>query len=194
MGAGLGTTLCAVTAKDALDGRALVDTESAILLIYEVFGPCRQEDQQIGTAEVVARFPRWGPELRALFERHYLIRSPGGIAYNPRGRLEAGLVPALARQLGEVRRPGEPFRLPTRAWRTGRSSWRSSRTKRTSTWPSPWPPSEGQVLVLFVRDDLHDDRPVRQARVGSQKGAPCRTSPQLGQQQERAERLAGLGV
>ena len=46
----------------------------------------------------------------------------------------------------------------------------------------------------IVRDDLHDDRPVGQARVGGQKRAPGPTPPELGQQQERAEHLAGLGI
>ena len=53
-------------------------------------------------------------------------------------------------------------------------------------------PGQGQVFVLIVGDDLHDDRPVGQCRVGSQKGAPGGTSPELGQQQERAEDLAGF--
>ncbi len=78
----------AVTAEDVLDGRAEVDAESAIRLIYEETCLRREAGQHVGTAEVVARFPRWGPELRALFECDRLIRSPGGIALYP----EAGEV------------------------------------------------------------------------------------------------------
>ena len=55
-------------------------------------------------------------------------------------------------------------------------------------------PGQGQVLVLIVRNDLHDDRPIGQARVGSQKRPPGLTSPQLGQQQKGAEHLAGFGI
>ena len=53
-----------VTAQDVLAGRAEVDTESAIRLIYEETCLRREAGQQVGTAEVVARFPRWGPSCR----------------------------------------------------------------------------------------------------------------------------------
>ena len=72
-----------VTAQDVLDGRAEVDAESAIRLIYEETCLRREAGQQVGTAEVVARFPRWGAELRALFECDRLIRSPRGIVHYP---------------------------------------------------------------------------------------------------------------
>jgi serine/threonine protein kinase/tetratricopeptide (TPR) repeat protein len=67
-----------VTAQDVIDGRAEVDTESAIRLIYEETCLRREAGQPVGTDEVVARFPRWGAELRALFECDRLIRSPRG--------------------------------------------------------------------------------------------------------------------
>ena len=78
----------AVTAQDVLDGRAEVDAESAIRLIYEETCLRREAGQQVGTAEVVARFPRWGGELRALFDCDRLIRSPRGIVDFP----EAGQI------------------------------------------------------------------------------------------------------
>jgi serine/threonine protein kinase/tetratricopeptide (TPR) repeat protein len=73
----------AVTAQDVLDGRAAVDAESAIRLIYEETCLRREAGEQVGTAEVVARFPRWGAELRALFDCDRLIRSPRGIVDYP---------------------------------------------------------------------------------------------------------------
>jgi eukaryotic-like serine/threonine-protein kinase len=73
----------AVTAQDVLDGRAEVDSESAIRLIYEETYLRREAGQSVATSEVVARFPRWGQELKAIFECDRLIRSPGGIALYP---------------------------------------------------------------------------------------------------------------
>src|SRR3954447_5621642 len=67
-----------VTAQEVLSRRAEVDTESAIRLIYEETCLRREAGQQVGTAEVVARFPRWRAELLALFECDRLIRSPRG--------------------------------------------------------------------------------------------------------------------
>lgn len=72
-----------VTAQDVLDGRAEIDAESAIRLIYEETCLRREAGQQVGTAEVVARFPRWSAELLALFECDRLIRSPRGIVDYP---------------------------------------------------------------------------------------------------------------
>ena len=72
-----------VTAQDVLDGRAEVDSESAIRLIYEETCLRREAGQNVRTSEVVARFPRWGRQLKSLFECDRLIRSPGGIAVYP---------------------------------------------------------------------------------------------------------------
>jgi serine/threonine protein kinase/tetratricopeptide (TPR) repeat protein len=72
-----------ITAREVLDGRAEVDSESAIRLIYEETCLRREAGQQLGTAEVLARYPRWASELQALFECDRLIRSPRGIAHFP---------------------------------------------------------------------------------------------------------------
>ncbi len=72
-----------VTAEDLLDGGAEVDAECAIRLIYEETLLRREAGQKVGTAEVVARFPRWGAELHALFECDRLIRSPQGVVDYP---------------------------------------------------------------------------------------------------------------
>ena len=54
-------------------------------------------------------------------------------------------------------------------------------------------PGEREVLLLVVGDDLQDDRPVRQRRLGGQVrlagGAPAELRPQ----EERSEVLADLG-
>jgi serine/threonine protein kinase/tetratricopeptide (TPR) repeat protein len=76
------------TALDVLDGRAEIDTESAIRLIYEETCLRREAGQDVGTDEIVARFPRWGAELRDLFECDRLIRSRRDVARYP----EAGEV------------------------------------------------------------------------------------------------------
>ena len=76
------------TAFDVLDGRAEIDTESAIRLIYEETCLRREAGQDVGTDEIVARFPRWGAELRDLFECDRLIRSRRDVAQYP----EAGEV------------------------------------------------------------------------------------------------------
>ncbi len=89
-----------VTAQDVLNGRAEVDTESAIRLIYEETCLRREAGQQVGTAEVVARFPRWRTELLALFECDRLIRSPRGIAVYP----EVGEILGPFRLLSELGR------------------------------------------------------------------------------------------
>ena len=73
----------AATAFDVLDGRADVDSESAIRLIYEETCLRRESGQHVGTDEVVARFPRWGTELRDLFECDRLISSPRDVARYP---------------------------------------------------------------------------------------------------------------
>jgi eukaryotic-like serine/threonine-protein kinase len=52
-------------------------------VIYEETCLRREAGQQVGTAEVVAGFPRWADELHALFECDRLIRSPRGIARFP---------------------------------------------------------------------------------------------------------------
>ena len=72
------------TAHDVLAGRAEMDSESAIRLIYEETCLRREAGQNVGTSEVVARFPRWGKDLAALFECDRLIRSPGGIVDYPK--------------------------------------------------------------------------------------------------------------
>ena len=54
------------TAFDVLDGRAEIDTESAIRLVYEEACMRREAGQNVKTDEVVKRFPRWAPELRDL--------------------------------------------------------------------------------------------------------------------------------
>jgi eukaryotic-like serine/threonine-protein kinase len=76
------------TAFDVLAGRAEIDTESAIRLIYEETCLRREAGQDVGTDEIVARFPRWGAELRDLFECDRLIRSRRDVAAYP----EAGEV------------------------------------------------------------------------------------------------------
>ena len=72
-----------VTARDAIDRRPELDPESAIRLIYEETCLRREAGQEVGTAEVIRRYPRWGDELRALFECDRLIRPPRGIADFP---------------------------------------------------------------------------------------------------------------
>src|ERR1700723_2470184 len=64
-----------LTAHDVLDRGPEVDAESAIRLIYEETCLRREAGQQVPTAELVANFPRWGAELRALFDCDRLIRS-----------------------------------------------------------------------------------------------------------------------
>ena len=85
---GLGARRASSRPRTCSSGRAEVDAESAIRLIYEETCLRREAGQSVATAEVVARFPRWGAELRALFECDRLIRSPRGIAHYP----EAGEV------------------------------------------------------------------------------------------------------
>ncbi len=70
-------------AEDVLAAHGDVDTESAIRLIYEETCLRREAGRHVGTAEVVARFPRWGEELQALFECDRLLRSPGGVVEFP---------------------------------------------------------------------------------------------------------------
>ncbi len=72
-----------ITAEDVLAGRPDVDPECAIRLIYEETCLRREAGQNVATSEIVARFPRWGSELRALFECDRLIRSPRGIVDFP---------------------------------------------------------------------------------------------------------------
>jgi serine/threonine protein kinase len=72
-----------LTAEDVLGRHAEVDTESAIRLIYEETCLRRESGQQVGTAEVVARFPRWKSELAALFECDRLFQPPGAIVDYP---------------------------------------------------------------------------------------------------------------
>src|SRR5271168_892027 len=72
-----------VTAEDVLAGRPDVDKECAIRLIYEETCLRREAGQSVATSEVVARFPRWGSDLRALFECDRLIRSPRALVDYP---------------------------------------------------------------------------------------------------------------
>ena len=72
-----------VTAEDVLAGRPDADKECAIRLIYEETCLRREAGQSVATSEVVSRFPRWGPDLRALFECDRLIRSPRGTVDYP---------------------------------------------------------------------------------------------------------------
>jgi tetratricopeptide (TPR) repeat protein len=72
-----------LTAEDVLSRHAEVDTESAIRLIYEETCLRRESGQQVITAEVVARFPRWKSELAALFECDRLIQPPRAIVDYP---------------------------------------------------------------------------------------------------------------
>ncbi len=72
------------TAHEVLARRADIDSESAIRLIYEETCLRRESGQNVGTSEVVARFPRWGKDLAALFECDRLIRSPGGLVDYPK--------------------------------------------------------------------------------------------------------------
>jgi eukaryotic-like serine/threonine-protein kinase len=65
-----------LTAHEILEGRAEIDAESAIRLIYEETCLRREAGQHVESAEVVGRFPRWATELKALFECDRLIRSP----------------------------------------------------------------------------------------------------------------------
>ena len=71
------------TAQDVLERFEEVDDDAAIRLIYEETCLRREAGQQLATAEVVARFPRWGAELQTLFECDRLIRSPRAIARYP---------------------------------------------------------------------------------------------------------------
>ncbi|MDB5351627.1 MAG: rqkA [Planctomycetota bacterium] len=71
------------TVQEVLDRRPDLDAEAAIRLIYEETCLRREAGQELGTDEVVGRYPRWGVELRALLECDRLIRSPHAIAEFP---------------------------------------------------------------------------------------------------------------
>lgn len=66
------------TAHDAIARRPGLESESAIRLIYEEACLRREAGQDVTTADVIGRHPRWAGELRALFECDRLIRSPRG--------------------------------------------------------------------------------------------------------------------
>ncbi len=72
-----------IMAEDVLAARPDADPECAIRLIYEETCLRREAGQNVATSEVVARFPRFSSELRALFECDRLIRSPRGMVDYP---------------------------------------------------------------------------------------------------------------
>ena len=72
-----------MTAADVLARFPELDTESAIQLIYEEVCLRRESGQQVDTAEVVQRYPRWEEELRALFDCDRLIGNAGTAATFP---------------------------------------------------------------------------------------------------------------
>ena len=66
-----------VTASEILDHHPEIDGEDAIRLIYEEVCLRRDAGLEVRTTEVVKRHPRWGEELRSLFDCDRLLRPSG---------------------------------------------------------------------------------------------------------------------
>ncbi|HWE39958.1 MAG TPA: serine/threonine-protein kinase [Isosphaeraceae bacterium] len=64
------------TAAELIDRHPGLDDEAAIRLIYEEVCLRRELGQEVRTSEVVQRYPKWGPELGALFSADRLLRPP----------------------------------------------------------------------------------------------------------------------
>lgn len=66
-----------ISAAEVLARRPDLDAEAAIRIIYEEVSLRRESGQRVDTSEVVRRHPRWGAELRDLFDCDRLIRASG---------------------------------------------------------------------------------------------------------------------
>src|SRR3954447_14314897 len=65
-----------VTAAEVIARHPDLDNEAALRLIYEERCLRREAGPAEGTTEVIRRYPRWGEDLRALFDCDHLLGAP----------------------------------------------------------------------------------------------------------------------
>jgi eukaryotic-like serine/threonine-protein kinase len=72
-----------LTASEVLRRHPDLGPEAPVRLIFEEVCLRREAGLEVDTSEVVARYPRWGDEVRALLDCDRLLRPSGAIAECP---------------------------------------------------------------------------------------------------------------